>query len=126
MTATTKPSQPGQPVVLHVARGTGSGATHIDDYEIPAGAAASVLDGLRWVREHLDETLAFRFSCINANACKECMMHVDGEVVYACVARLQDGAQYDIAPLPNKARVRDLVSEIAPSKERLDLDMPTD
>jgi succinate dehydrogenase / fumarate reductase iron-sulfur subunit len=122
MNPTPKTRQPGQSVVLHIARGVGDGDTRIDDYTLPAGAAASVLDGLRWIREHLDETLAFRYSCINANACKECMMHVDGEVVYACVARLEDGAQYDVAPLPNKARVRDLVSEIAPSKERLDLD----
>ena len=35
------------------------------------------------------QSLAIRFSCINANACKECMMELDGKTVYACTARLE-------------------------------------
>jgi succinate dehydrogenase/fumarate reductase-like Fe-S protein len=104
---------------LHVQRGIGEGDSHVADYEVPVDEAASLLDGLRWVREHLDDTLAFRYSCINANACKECMMHFDGKTVYACVVRLKEGADHQVAPLPNKSRVRDLISEISPSKERL-------
>jgi succinate dehydrogenase / fumarate reductase iron-sulfur subunit len=38
----------------------------------------SVLDGLRWIRAHLDSTLAIRYICINANACKTCMASVNG------------------------------------------------
>jgi succinate dehydrogenase/fumarate reductase-like Fe-S protein len=106
-------------VLLAVSRGIGDGPAHIDEFEVPLEAAASLLDGLRWVREHADNTLAFRYSCINANACKECMMHLDGKVVYACLARLQGGATHRVAPLPNKPRLRDLVTEIAPGKERL-------
>jgi len=48
-----------------------------------------VLDALRRIRIDEDPTLAFRFSCINANACKECLMLLDGKVVYACTARLK-------------------------------------
>ena len=112
----------GKMICLNVQRGVGDGETRVQRYELPEGAAASLLDGLRWVREHLDDTLAFRYSCINANACKECMMEFDGKVVYACLARLQPGGEYDVAPLHNKARIRDLVSEIAPVKERLGSD----
>jgi len=107
-------------IVLEVQRGVGQGPSRVQEYELPETAAASLLDGLRWVREHLDDTLAVRYSCINANACKECMMILDGKVVYACVARMQPGARHQVAPLPNKARVRDLISEIAPVKERFD------
>ena len=109
----------GKTVVLNVKRGVGDGPTHEQRYELPEGAAASLLDGLRWVREHLDDSLAVRYSCINANACKECMMLLDGKVVYACMAHLLPGTEYDVAPLANKARMRDLISEIAPVKERL-------
>jgi succinate dehydrogenase / fumarate reductase iron-sulfur subunit len=109
-------------IVLNVKRGVGEGETTTRRYELPDGAAASLLDGLRWVREHLDDSLAFRYSCINANACKECMMEFDGKVVYACIARMKPGVEHEVAPLHNKARVRDLVSEIAPAKERLDID----
>lgn len=77
-----------------------------------------MLDGLRALRLHNDPTLAFRYSCINANACKECMMLIDGDVDYACTVRLKEGFT-TLAPLPNKALVRDLVTEIAPPDERL-------
>ncbi len=106
-------------VILRIQRGNPEQAPAVREYAVPADAAASLLDGLRWVRAHLDDTLAFRYSCINANACKECMMRLDGKTVYACTARLEAGGSYDVAPLPNKALVRDLVTEIAPSKERL-------
>ncbi|KAF1044476.1 2Fe-2S iron-sulfur cluster-binding protein [Xylophilus sp.] len=106
-------------IQLRVQRGNPEQTPAVREYVVPAEAAASLLDGLRWVRAHLDDTLAFRYSCINANACKECMMRLDGKTVYACTARLEAGCSYDVAPLPNKALVRDLVTEIAPSKERL-------
>lgn len=106
-------------ICLDVQRGVGDGPTHVQRYELPVGAAQSLLDGLRWVRENVDPTLAVRYSCINANACKECMVVLDGKVVYACMARMQPGATHSVEPLPNKARIRDLVSEIAPVKERL-------
>lgn len=106
-------------IYLNVQRGVGNGPSHTVRYEIPVGPAASVLDGLRWVRENVDDSLAFRYSCINANACKECMMIVDDKVVYACMERLQPGVEHHVSALPNKARIRDLISQIAPVKERL-------
>ena len=77
----------------------------------------SVLDGLRWLRINKDPSLAVRYSCINANACKECMMQLDGETVYACTARLEP-REMTLTPLPNKKLIRDLVTEIAPPSER--------
>ena len=111
-----------QTITLSVLRGDGDGASRYDDFEIPAAQAASLLDALRWIREHEDDSLAFRYSCINANACKECMMQLDGKVVYACVARPQIGRTHVVEPLSNKARLRDLVTAIAPAKERLQTD----
>ena len=102
---------------LIIARGDGS-QPRFERFEVPFTDGASVLDGLIWVREHLDASLAFRFSCISANACKECMMRIDGKVVYACLARLEPREMH-VAPLANKPLVRDLVSEIAPPAERL-------
>jgi len=78
----------------------------------------SVLDGLRALRSEADPSLAFRFSCINANACKECMMLIDGKVDYACTVRLKEDVTF-LAPLPKKSLIRDLVTEIAPPDERL-------
>ncbi|MBI3514795.1 MAG: hypothetical protein HY060_12145 [Proteobacteria bacterium] len=92
---------------------------HDQRFTVPFEPGQSVLDGLRYIRASLDPSLAFRFSCINANACKECLMLLDGKVVYACTARLEPRAM-SLAPLPNKPLVRDLVTEIAPPDERLE------
>ena len=67
---------------------------------------------------HRDPSLAIRFSCINANACKECMIQVDGKTVYACTTRLRRG-EMTLEPLPKKKLIKDLVTEIAPPDERL-------
>ena len=46
------------------------------------------------------------------------MVQLDGKTVYACTARLQE-REMRVEPLPNKALIRDLVTEIAPPDERL-------
>jgi len=103
---------------LMIRRGAPGEPARIERYAVPFEPGQSVLDGLRYVRAHHDPTLAIRFSCINANACKECMLLLDGKVVYACTARLEARAM-TLEPLPNKPLVRDLVTEIAPPDERL-------
>jgi succinate dehydrogenase/fumarate reductase-like Fe-S protein len=106
--------------ILKIWRGPDKTAGRFESYEIPYEPGQSVLDGLRWIRVHKDPTLAFRYSCINANACKECMMEIDGETIYACITRLEPRAM-TVEPLGNKKLVRDLVTEIAPPQERLRL-----
>jgi succinate dehydrogenase / fumarate reductase iron-sulfur subunit len=44
---------------------------------------------------------------------------VDGRVEYACTARLEP-REMVLQPLPKKAHLRDLVTEIGPPDERLD------
>jgi succinate dehydrogenase/fumarate reductase-like Fe-S protein len=102
---------------LKIWRGAARDAGRWETHEVPFEPGQSVLDGLRWLRVNKDPTLAIRFSCINANACKECMIQVDGETVYACTARLEPRPM-TLAPLPNKPLIRDLVTEIAPPSER--------
>ena len=103
---------------LLIQRGVAGETAQIVQYDVPFEPGQSVLDGLRWIRTHVDASLAFRYSCINANACKECMMQLNGQVIYACTARLVEG-QMHLHPLGNKDLIRDLVSEIAPPAERL-------
>lgn len=107
-----------QECTLTIWRGSDAHSGRWQSYEVPFEAGQSVLDGLRWIRANRDPSLAIRFSCINANACKECMIEVDGKTVYACTARLRAG-ELKLHPLSNKTLVRDLVTEIAPPAERL-------
>jgi succinate dehydrogenase/fumarate reductase-like Fe-S protein len=103
--------------VLKIWRGNPGQTGRWDAFEVPFEPGQSVLDGLRWIRAHRDPSLAIRFSCINANACKECMIEVDGNITYACTSRLKETVM-TLAPLSNKRLVRDLVTEIAPPSER--------
>src|ERR1700754_1532930 len=105
--------------LLPIRRGEPELTSHVDTFAIEFEHGQSVLDGLRMVRRDQDPSLAFRFSCINANACKECMMLIDNEVEYACTARLKEGTT-TLGPLPKKKLIRDLVTEIAPPDERLE------
>lgn len=105
-------------MTLRVRRGSPGGAERYDEFEVPYEPGASVLDALIWIRQDVDPTLAIRYSCINANACKECMVLVDGKVDYACTARLSSGTM-TIDPLANKRLIRDLVTDIVPPKEQL-------
>jgi succinate dehydrogenase/fumarate reductase-like Fe-S protein len=102
---------------LKVWRGAAKASGRWERHEVPFEPGQSVLDGLRWIRVNRDPSLAIRFSCINANACKECMIELDGKTVYACTARLEP-REMQLAPLSNKPLVRDLVTEIAPPSER--------
>jgi len=103
---------------LKIWRGNNASSGRWEVYDVPFEPGQSVLDGLRWIRVNRDPSLAIRFSCINANACKECMIELDGQTVYACTARLEP-RQMTLTPLTNKTLIRDLVSEIAPPAERL-------
>ncbi|MDA1324236.1 MAG: 2Fe-2S iron-sulfur cluster-binding protein [Proteobacteria bacterium] len=103
---------------LKVQRGAAGEEPRFDSFDVPFEEGASVLDALVWVRANLDASLAFRYSCFNANACKECMVRVDGKTEYACTARLQTGT-VTVEPLAKKRLIRDLVTDIVPPKERL-------
>jgi succinate dehydrogenase/fumarate reductase-like Fe-S protein len=108
-----------QTVVLRIQRGKPGEPATQQDFKVQFDPGQSLLDGLRQIRSRHDPTLAFRYSCINANACKECMMKLDGKTVYACTARLEAGMM-TVAPLPNKLLVRDLLTAVAPGDELLD------
>lgn len=106
-------------MTLRVRRGGPGEAVRYDSFEVPYEHGASVLDALMWIRSHRDTSLAIRYSCINANACKECLVRVDGKTAYACAARLNPGT-VTVEPLHNKVVIRDLVTDITPPKESLE------
>jgi succinate dehydrogenase/fumarate reductase-like Fe-S protein len=103
---------------LRISRGSPGEAKHYDDFDVPYEEGMSVLDALRWIRTHLDSTLAIRYSCINANACKTCMALVNGEVEYTCIAKLSPNI-ITVGPLPKRPLIRDLVTDIVPGEEKL-------
>ena len=105
---------------LRVQRGGPEDEPAFKEFEVPHRAGMSVLDALIWIRANIDSSLAIRYSCTNANTCKECMVKVEGKIVYACTERLGQEL-VTVGPLTNKRLLRDLVTDIVPPKEKLSL-----
>ena len=103
---------------ISIQRGGGDTPDRTESFEVPYSEGMSVLDALIWIRSNSDPSLAFRYSCINANACKECVLKVDGKTEYACTARLNEQG-VTVGPLTNKPLIRDLVVDTLPPKENL-------
>jgi succinate dehydrogenase / fumarate reductase iron-sulfur subunit len=104
-------------VRVKVWRGIGEEG-HFEPVDVPFEEGMSVLDALRWIRAHVDSSLAIRYSCLNANACHTCMALVDGRVEYTCTARLTP-AGVTVGPLPKRRVIRDLVTDTMPAEEKL-------
>jgi succinate dehydrogenase/fumarate reductase-like Fe-S protein len=102
---------------LRIWRGTSRDNGRYEEFDVAFEDGDSVLDGLVRLRVDSDPTLAIRYSCFNANVCKECTMLIDGAVEYACIAKLQARVM-QIDPLPNLEIVRDLVTDTLSRKER--------
>lgn len=105
--------------LLRIWRGGFGNKGHYDTFKVPYEEGMSVLDGLRWIRSHLDSSLAIRYSCINANACKTCLALVDGKVGYTCTARLRPET-VTVKPLPKRPVIQDLVTDTVPAEEKLE------
>jgi succinate dehydrogenase/fumarate reductase-like Fe-S protein len=102
---------------LRIWRGTHPDNGRYEEFDVAFEDGDSVLDGLVRIRLHDDPSLAVRFSCFNANVCKECTMLIDGRVEYACIAKLRTGL-VQLEPLPNLPIIRDLVTDTLSRKER--------
>ena len=83
------------------------------EYEVPCHEDWVVLDGLNYVKDHLDGTLSYRWSC-RMGICGSCGMNVNGEPTLTCEAFLTELAPGPIRvePLTNFPVIRDLVVEI--------------
>ncbi len=88
-------------------------------YEVPCQDDWVVLDAINYVKENLDRTLSYRWSCQMA-VCGSCGLVVNGESVLACHAFLRDYPEkIRIEPLGNFPIERDLIVTIDDFVEKL-------
>ncbi len=80
----------------------------------------SVLDGLNYIKDQLDGTLSYRWSC-RMGICGSCGMTVNGEPKLTCATFLTDYAPgpVRVEPLRNFPVIRDLVVEIGDFMRKL-------
>jgi succinate dehydrogenase iron-sulfur subunit len=82
-------------------------------YEVPLRSDWMVLDALNYIKDNLDGTLAFRWSC-RMGICGSCGMMVNGVPKLTCETMLMDFAPGPIyvGPLAHFPVVKDLVVEL--------------
>ena len=92
---------------------------YFEDFTVPCGPGMVVLDGLWYIKEHLDPTLAWRSSC-RMGVCGSCGMLLNGKPHLACHTQVRELTKdiLMVAPLPNFDIVRDLVPDLAPMLEK--------
>lgn len=94
-------------------------APHFQVFEVPCQDDWVVLDAINYIKENLDRTLSYRWSCHMA-VCGSCGMVVNGEPVLSCHAFLRDYPdRIRIEALENFPVERDLVVQIDDFVEKL-------
>jgi fumarate reductase iron-sulfur subunit len=82
-------------------------------YRVPLRGRWTVLDGLNYIKDYLDGTLSYRWSC-RMGICGSCGMTVNGEPRLGCATFLADytSEPVRVEPLNNFPVIRDLVVDI--------------
>lgn len=86
----------------------------VEAYEVPLRKEWVVLDALNYIKDHLDGTLTFRWSC-RMGVCGSCGMMVNGVPKLTCATFLSDYAPgpVRVEPMKNFPILRDLVVDIS-------------
>ncbi|MEW6456069.1 MAG: succinate dehydrogenase iron-sulfur subunit [Acidobacteriota bacterium] len=81
-------------------------------YEIPVKKGMTVLDGLIHIKENLDSTLNFRYSC-RMGVCGSCGMFINGLPALGCHTQIShlNSDIVEVKPLPNYYVIRDIVPD---------------
>jgi fumarate reductase iron-sulfur subunit len=91
-----------------------------DDFDVPCPKDWVVLDGLNHVKDQIDGTLSYRWSC-RMGICGSCGMTVNGEPKLTCATFLAEYAPgpVRVEPLRNFPVIRDLIVDIGDFMRKL-------
>jgi fumarate reductase iron-sulfur subunit len=98
------------PVLLRVFRydpGIDS-APRYENYEVPWREGLLLLCALKYVRDNLDGSLAFRDYCCGCSWCMSCVMTVNGKGMRTCSRPLKPGERLLVEPMRGFPVIRDL------------------
>lgn len=92
---------------------------YFKEYKIPVPTGMTILDGLSYIQEHVDGTIAFRSSC-RAGVCGSCGMHINGKFRLACETQvvLLKSKVITIKPLSHMRILKDLIVDMEPFWEK--------
>jgi succinate dehydrogenase / fumarate reductase iron-sulfur subunit len=92
---------------------------HMHDFVILTKRGLTILDGLIFIKENLDSTLAFRTSC-RMGICGSCGMLINNFPRLACHTQIEEchSKIIIIKPLPNASIIKDLATDLLPMFNR--------
>ncbi|GGZ08147.1 succinate dehydrogenase/fumarate reductase iron-sulfur subunit [Shewanella fodinae] len=97
---------------------------YLETFKVPANDTTSVQDALAYIKDHLDKSLSYRWSCRMA-ICGSCGVMVNNVPKLACKTFLRDYPEgLTLEPLANFAIEKDLVVDKTPFLERLEAIKP--
>ncbi len=90
------------------------------EYQVPCPREWVILDGLNYIKDHLDGSLSYRWSC-RMGICGSCGMTVNGEPKLTCATFLAEygSGPVRVGPMDNFPVIRDLVVEMSDFMEKL-------
>ena len=90
-----------------------------DTFDVPLNDKSNVLDVVHYIQNHMDPTLAFRYSC-RAGMCGTCSMRVNGKNRWTCRTTVKSiGSDLlTIEPLPHYPVIKDLAVDMSPFFDR--------
>ncbi|MCC7175698.1 MAG: succinate dehydrogenase iron-sulfur subunit [Bryobacterales bacterium] len=111
------PGEAAREVRFHVTRYNPErdAAPYVQTFTVPVREGMTVLDGLHYIKENLDASLVWRYSC-RMGVCGSCGMLLNGRPMLACNTQILHiaGTDLTVGPLPNFDIIRDLVPDLVP------------
>src|SRR3989442_611277 len=97
---------------------------YVQEYKVPYRRDMVVLDALNYIKDHIDGTLSYRWSC-RMGICGSCGANVDGEPKLTCASFLHEfkGKEIKIEPLAKFPVIKDLIVNIEEIGEQFNLDL---
>lgn len=97
---------------------------HFASYEVPFTQGMTVLDGLNYIQENFDGTLAYRSSC-REGVCGSCAMHINGKYRLACETQLIELPEsITVRPMAHMDIIKDLYVDMEPFWKKYKLVKP--
>ena len=100
----------GKDIEVRINRGA-AGEGRFDIFQVPVEPGQSVLWVLQYIRDHIDPTIGFTFSC-RIGLCTSCLVRVNGKVVRSCTTLAEDNIQ--VEPYKEDNLIRDLIADLPP------------
>ncbi len=103
----------GKDYEFTIKRKDENGKVSFSDYKVPKDRISTVFEGLLYIKENLDQTLAMRYSC-TMEICGSCSVEINGKPRMACstIASSLNTERISVEPLKHFKVIKDLVVDL--------------